>query len=204
MSSRLICSNSPLLLAVWGKFIPEGSRRGILSQILSPINCSVPPASHHNNNMTHRHNQASASHSISGLIVSPHRSSYLKLWTMLSISAPSFLCPTQRTWLEPTNWFSAVYLLETHGHLCFWTLFLSLIAHHSRPEVSGSAGSSANTQSARDDREDTEVVLRCSHTGRSQFQELNWLPVHLWNGCWTICSLQNVPWSNSLSFDGQF
>lgn len=39
------------------------------------------------------------------------------------------------------------------------------------PWLSGSAGSSANTHTARDNAEDTEVVLSCLHTDMRESQE---------------------------------
>ena len=71
-------------------------------------------------------------------------------------------------------------------------IFFVLDSSPSGPDVSSSAGFSANTHAASDNRRDTGVDLSFPHTGRSQFQELNWLLVALRND-----NLQEVPWSTS-------
>lgn len=149
----------------------------------NPINCSVAPTSHHNNIMTHR---------ICLLLNQwTHRSSP-PTWNLNppSIPAPSFSfwTHTEHGLKQQAGSVRRVYWDDCGPFLCPRCLTTS------RPEVSSSAGSRANTQSARDNREDPEVVLSCSHRGRSQFQELNWFQADLRNDCWTVYSPQDVRW----------
>lgn len=131
-----------------------------------PINCSAPLTSHHNNNMTHRYNQASASYSIRGLTAAPSPT-----W---NINLPSIPASSFSSWTHCLKQQAASVRCVYGDDSGLKVLSRSGSPRHSGPAGPSSAGSRANKPSARENKEDTEVVWSCSHRGRSHFQELVW------------------------------
>lgn len=185
-------SNSPSLLAVWGKYIPEGAQKKHLKsntrsyKLLSPSNLPsqqqydssvLPSIRLPLNQWTHRY--TTSLHLPETVNAARHISPFF-----LRISR----CWTHKRWLQPTNRFDTVYLVETHGCLCFWSFF--------GPWSLTTADQRLLAQLVPVQTRSPPEITRKKLGLFTHRQESVWGTVYLKNYCWTVYSLQDVPWSN--------